>query len=35
MSSQLAPHSPVLDYLNDPAVAAYFAAREHEAYYDR
>jgi hypothetical protein len=33
MSSQLAPDSPVLDYLNDPAVAAYFAAREHEAYY--
>jgi hypothetical protein len=33
MSSQLASDGPVLDYLNDPAVAAYFAAREHEAYY--
>ena len=25
--------NPALDYLDDEAVAAYFAAREHEAYY--
>ena len=25
--------NPTLDYLDDEAVAAYFAAREHEAYY--
>lgn len=34
MSSHPARHRvPVLDYLDDPAVAAYFAAREHDAYY--
>ena len=34
MSGKPAPReNPALDYLNDEVVAAYFAAREHEAYY--
>jgi hypothetical protein len=27
------PRARLLDYLDDPAIAAYFAAREHEAYF--
>lgn len=34
MTGQPAPReNPTLDYLDNDAVAAYFAAREHEAYY--
>lgn len=34
MSGRPAPReNPTLDYLDDEVVAAYFAAREHEAYY--
>ena len=33
VSSHSASEEPILDYLDDPAVAAYFAAREHETYY--